>query len=332
MNTLTDVLFDPQGFLFIGDPHVSSKKVGRRKDDYLTSVLDKLESCASLCREHQLVPVILGDLFHRNDDSHLGMLNRLTRVLKAFPLSPLVLEGNHDKEQTEASDADALTLLAQMGVVQVLSRAGDALSFSFSGHAVRLLTYPYGASLPRLVESFDGVTFAITHHDLAFGSTYPGSIPLQEIAGCDAVINGHMHDTKQPVQVGSTWWHNPGNIEPLSVDLARHVPRAWKWVPGQPVDALEGLALPHGSDLFDLTGLQVQAAEGAEIVEAFAPAASEFAQLLSSQTAMDAGRTDDATILLEDLNDVLEISGVSELSKQLMQALAAELVIEATSA
>jgi len=323
---------DLRGLLFIGDPHVSSKKIGRRKDDYLASVLGKLQACAEICNEHHLVPVILGDLFHRNDDSNLVMLNRLTRVLQSFETVPLVLEGNHDKEQTEASDSDALTLFAQTGVVRVLSQSGQSQVFNFQGTAVRLLAFPYGSSFPRMVGHFEGTTWAISHHDLAFGSAYPGSSALQEIAGCDAVVNGHMHDTKKSVQMGATWWHNPGNIEPLSVDLAGHVPMAWKWVPGQPVDRLEGLALPHGTDLFDLTGLQVQAAEGAEIVEAYAPAASEFAQLLSTQSALDASRTDDATILLEDLNEVLEIAGVSESSKQLMQALAAELVIEATLA
>ncbi len=320
-----------RGILFIGDPHVSSKKIGRRKDDYLASVLGKLEACASLCHERQLLPVVLGDLFHRNDDSNLSMLNRLTRVLKAFPVAPLVLEGNHDKEQTQASDADALTLLMQTGVVQVLSQAGQSVELELDGKAVRLVAFPYGCHLPDYLEEFDGVTLGISHHDLAFGSAYPGSKPLQGILNCDAVVNGHMHDTKKSVLVGDTWWHNPGNIEPLSVDLASHVPMAWAWTPAMPVEQLEGLPLPHGTDLFDLTGLQVEAATGDEIVKDFAPVASEFAQLLSTQTAMDAGRTDDATILLEDLSEVLELAGVSDHSKQLMQALAAELVIEATS-
>ncbi len=320
---------DVRGLLFIGDPHVSSKRIGRRKDDYLKSVLDKLRECAQLCHERKLVPVILGDLFHRNDDNNLSMLNALMRVLKGFPMRPLVLEGNHDKEQTTLSDADALTTLALANVVDVLSDSGEYRDFRLGSESVRLWAFPHGGEIPARVESFEGRALAVTHHDLAFGSAYPGSQPLKEIEGVELVVNGHMHDTKPAVQVGSTWWHNPGNIEPLSVDLAHHVPMAWEWTPSTTAGVLQGIPLTHGSDLFDLTGLQVDAADAADAVQAYVPSASEFAQLLQAQGALDAGRTDDASVLLEDLHLVLEASGASEASKSLLQALAAELVIEA---
>lgn len=321
-----------KGFLFIGDPHVSSKRIGRRKDDYLGSVLGKLSQCAALAAKLQLIPVILGDLFHRNDDSNLSMLNRLMRVLQEFPCTPIVLEGNHDKEQSTLTASDALDLLQLAGVVKVASRPELIQEFCFDGRSVRLWACPYGSDVPDQLPAFAGVTVMLTHHDLAFGSAYPGSKPLKPVEGCDMVVNGHMHDTKKSVLQGQTWWHNPGNIEPLSIDLAGHVPQAWAWFADSSVDKLEGHALDHGVDLFDLTGVQVEATDGLIAVEQFKPVASEFAQLLSAQTSMDAARTDDATILLEDLNDALDASSVSEASRHLMQALAAELVIEVTAA
>lgn len=313
------------GFLFIGDPHVSSRRIGRRKDDYLASVLAKLSACATLCHERNLTAVVLGDLFHRNDDGNLGMLNRLVAVLKTFPAPPIVLEGNHDKERTELGDADALMLLHQTGVVRVASREGLFESFIIEGELVNLLAAPYGAPIPDAApEGLEGTNVLLTHHDMAFGSAYPGSQPLKSIERVAMVVNGHMHDTKPMEVFGQTHWHNPGNIEPLSIDLAAHVPCAWQWSPVMGAGRLEAHLLPHGSDLFDLTGVQVQPTDAeqsvAQVIET-----SEFAQLLSSETALDAQQTDDASVLREDLEVVLAAAAASPASQLLMRSLAGAL-------
>lgn len=318
-------LASARGFLLIGDPHVCSSRPGRRKDDYLASVLAKLRECAALCTLHNLVPVVLGDLLHRNDDNSLKMLNRLTRVLKLFPVPPIVLEGNHDKEQTELTEADALALLALNGVVHVATTSGVIGVFNFGGKMVRLWGCPYGQVIPSDLGEFDGQTVMISHHDMAFGSAYPGATELSEVLHCTMVVNGHMHDTKKPVLVGGTWWTNPGNIEPLSVDLADHVPCAWEWAPGMAAGALNPHQLQHGVDLFDMGGLQVVAATGDEAVVSMEAAASKFAAMLS-EASVDAEKTDDASVMLQDLDAVLAASGVSDATQKLMQAVAAGVV------
>ena len=98
----------PKGILFIGDPHVSSVRPGRRKDDYLASVIGKLRKASEICWERSLRPLILGDLFHRAKENHLPTLAQLFEVLGNFPVQPLVLGGNHDKNGTLLQDADAL--------------------------------------------------------------------------------------------------------------------------------------------------------------------------------------------------------------------------------
>lgn len=198
----TDMQFN--GFLFIGDPHVSSKRPGRRKDDYLESVLGKLRHCAELCHEYNLLPIILGDLLHRNDDSNLKMLNGLVAALKMFPVPPPTLEGNHDKEETSLTDADTLFLLAQTGVVQVITQPGLVGTYSVGGQSVRLFACPYGSSIPKSVEAGEGIAVLITHHDMAFDGAYPGSLPIDPIEGVAMVVNGHMHDTKPSVTAGDT--------------------------------------------------------------------------------------------------------------------------------
>ena len=54
------------GLLVIGDPHVGSRRPGRRKDaDWPAPILAKLERCVAIANARDLAPVILGDLFER---------------------------------------------------------------------------------------------------------------------------------------------------------------------------------------------------------------------------------------------------------------------------
>lgn len=312
---------DFHGFLFIGDPHVSSKRIGRRIDDYLGSVLQKLRECAQLCHARNLMPVILGDLFHRNDDSDLRMLNRLVAALAEFPVPPIALDGNHDKGRTQLSDEDALTLLGQLGAVRIASEPGEVAEWQMEGRTVVLHAVPYGAAIPDAVASRPGaVQVMITHHDLAFGSAYPGALPLKAVKNLDMVVNGHMHGTQPTQRHGDTFWHNPGNIEPLSLDMVDHVPCAWEWSPDSSCEALLPHSLTHGTDLFDLTGVQVAPGDADDAVQQVIQASS-FAALLQSESALEAAKTDDASILADDLDIVLEASGASDAVSALLRNL-----------
>lgn len=316
--------FSPVGFLFIGDPHVCSTRIGRRKDDYTSSVLDKLDQAAALCAELRLLPIITGDLLHRNDDSEIRMLNRFTRTLKRFPVPPIVLEGNHDRGRTKLSDDDVLQLLAENGLVR-LTGEGEVEVFDLAGSVkpTRLWACPYGAEIPTSLPSFDGATVMLTHHDMAFGSAYPGAAPLTSVTNCDMVVNGHMHDTKESVYVGATWWHNPGNIEPLSVDLASHVPSVWSWVPGQSVSSLTQHALQYEVDVFDLGGLEVPASAPDLAVATLPAMESSFARMLVEQSTNEAGKTEDMAVLMEDLQQVLSAQNASDAVRKLMMSLTA---------
>ena len=317
---------DFAGILFIGDPHVSSKRPGRRQDDYLESVLGKLRFCAELCHEYNLLPVILGDLLHRSDDNSLRMLNRLTDVLQLFPVPPLTLEGNHDKEGASIGEEDALYLLSRnKDAIQVIVDAGLVSTYSINGKPVRLFAAPYGTPIPASLPAGEGRAILVTHHDMAFDGAYPGAKPIQPVAGADMVVNGHMHDTKPSVLAGQTYWHNPGNIEPLSVDLIHHVPRAWLW-DGEDCSALVGMDLPHGTDLFDMTGLQVEAGNVDEAVAAITVPAmvqSDFAAWMAQEAAQqtDAARTDDASVLRGDIDAVFDAGSISDPARQLMNVL-----------
>jgi predicted phosphodiesterase len=283
------------GLLFIGDPHLSSIRPGRRIDDYESAVLRKLAACAEICTSERLFPVILGDLFHRAGENNLRLLNRLAEVLDLFPARPLTLEGNHDKAQVQLTELDALALLERGGHLQVASTMGIALSVT----GVRdVYCVPYGTAIP---DSLTGAADArepivmITHHDLAFNGAYPGAALLKAVEGATMAVNGHMHKNLGTVTMGQTVWHNPGNISRVSVDDKGHLPRAWRLLAGS--TELEGVALPFDPAVFDLTGTT----GSVPALHAHVAPASLFSSLLASDDTLDSARTDDGSILEEDL-------------------------------
>jgi len=327
-----------KGFLFIGDPHVTSVRPGRRRDDYLSSVLGKLAAATEIARREDLLPVILGDLFHRPRENHLPTLSRLIEVLKQFHEVPICVGGNHDKEETNLTQTDALQLLAQVGVLRVFDgECREACVIETPAGRIALWVAPYGAALPTEIRADADQVVLVTHHDLAFAGAYPGAAELVEIPGCDLVVNGHMHKTAPSVRVGQTHWHCPGNIEPLSIDCRDHVPAVWAWRGGDSSRLLERYELPHNRDCFDLTGLAVAASSTEEAVQAIAgapvevapvPAHSHFAELLSAQTVLEAARTEDSETFVEGLQQAFNELGTPEPVRQLLIALATGNVLQ----
>lgn len=306
----------------IGDPHVSSKRPGRRRAGYTEGLLEKLEACARLSKERKAFTVITGDLFHRNDENDLATLTKLARVFKKFYATVTVYEGNHDKMTESIVDGDALMLLAETGSLRVVSTNGPFERLQIAGCDVQLFCAQFGSELPTRLQSDSQVNILFTHHDLAFEGAYPGAKDLAPIRGCDLLINGHMHKTTPPVTLESTTFWNPGNIEPLSIDLEDHVPKTWFWVPSNP-KFLEGVELPHPEDAFDKSGMLVDAAEQAEVVEQLEKE-SAFSTAMEEDHSNEANRTDDASVLSKDVEDVLKERGASQAVRLMLDSLMAK--------
>lgn len=327
MHTWND-LTNPRGFLFIGDPHVAALAPGRRVDDYLTTVIGKLEYAAALCQKNQLVPVILGDLIHLDKESSIKLVSRLSRVLRMFPCPPIEVGGNHGKRLFQSSEDDIEALLASLGLIQLAGNPGLVSSFDFDGVAVNLHVCPHVFELPtRLPAAEDGaVNVLVTHHDLAFEGAYPGARAVTEIANCHMLVNGHMHKTARSLELGNMVAHNPGNIEPLSLDVADHQPAVWEWCPEQMDMQLVQHLLPHDPNCFDLTGTNVAPAEDVlGAVERLKESA--FAKLMGGEALLDAHRTSDASVLKEDLSAVCDTAAASPAARQMMESLVERVIM-----
>lgn len=348
MSTESIIQGNFDGVLFIGDPHVSSRRPGRRTDDYLSSVLGKLAEAAEVARANNLLPVITGDLIHRENEDSTQLVHRLLRVLKQFHVAPVDVEGNHGKVQARLGVGDIELLLHDAGVLRVVSDVRLFADITVKGKRMQLFSCPHGFELPEdlalLGAAEDAMRVLVTHHDLAFENDYPGSKPLMEIRNCEVAVNGHMHKTSPPVVAGSTVWHCPGNIEPLSIDVRDHKPAVWTLSTDTSPLHIDGLTphyLQHNKECFNLIGLQIAEMDGTKAVEAMRvqgidaltgepmteavplPDVPLFLAELQAQDETNLERTDDASVFEEDVEATLAEGSASEATQLLMRTLVA---------
>ena len=314
-----------KGFMFIGDPHLASYRPGRRQDDYQNVILDKLRQAAVIATTDKLVPIILGDLFHKPKENDLSLIYNLSDVCEQFPIQPVTLEGNHDKSETRLTDKDTLKLVSKFGIVRVITATDLVGEYDFEGSIVRLYAVPYGAEIPKDLPEADGVTnIIITHHDLNFSGTPENFQPLREITNCKMLVNGHIHKKLPSFSCGGMRAHNPGNIARLSIDVKDEVPSVWEWAPAYNNFELKRHILRYTAAVFDLTGENVQAESGAKSVKALEK--SLFAELVAGQTKMEGSRSDDASGLKRDMDEIFEELQVSEPVRLLLGKLRREAV------
>jgi len=312
------------GLLVIGDPHVGSRRPGRRKDAvWPQAVLAKLDRCAAIANERGLAPVILGDLFDRPVEPDEALKNQLIRILKSFRHRPLVNVGNHDIQHMTLTDGDTLSLLGICDVVDVVATSSPVAEFHVGGRRLGVGMTPYGQAIPTDARgSFTGVDLHtwFTHHDIAFDGGYPGAVPPFAVEGCDILINGHIHKTQKAVLAGRTRWLNPGNINRQSVDLADHVPRAWI------LDAsgeLEAQELPHERDVFDLTGRIVEAADGGVVAR---EVESAFVTLLQAESSTELKRSGDGSIVRDEIEAKFAEDNTPDAVRAIVRSLLSEAV------
>ncbi len=354
--TLPNKDVQTNGLLFIGDPHLSSRRPGRRMDvNFAETVLNKLAQAFDIARENALQPVILGDVFDRAGEQDLKVLSGLLRLLRdhrnAGGPIPVTLAGNHDMKDATLSEDTALAVIHESGLLRVLE---DAVPFPVCRVADKrgekatciavLLPYSYGQEdrllnggiraddivaaldLASADRSPDALVIALTHADFAFDGAYPGAKEIVEIPGVDMVVNGHMHKLCPTVRRGNTLWWNPGNITRMSMDCESHAPRVWSWKMGE--DTLTGIHLRHEKFIFNRTGVAVGPDMNGLKEELRTPvdaSSSRFVEMLKAQQAQEAPLTEDASELMAEIQAVCaeQKSGdiVSDILQQMMSNL-----------
>src|SRR5882757_4789520 len=111
---------EEKGLLFIGDPHLSSRAPGFRKDDYPATILEKLRWSLDYARENQLRPILLGDLFDFPRDNANWLIVRLLPLLED---ETLAIYGNHDCKENTLDENDTLSILVHANKIKLLDES-----------------------------------------------------------------------------------------------------------------------------------------------------------------------------------------------------------------
>lgn len=228
------------GILWIGDPHVSAKRLGRRNDaDFLETVTGKLIQAGQISTRYNLFPCILGDFMHSATEITPRLMIMVMQALRSFPAVPWTIFGNdHDHVEHDLSDKDTLKAIVETGLLRLADQDGTFSCITVNDLQVSLTTVPYGHAIPESIQPYldaaqikPDISVLMTHADLEFDSAYPGALPLAEVHACDFLVNGHMHKTQKLRQLGGMVAFNPGNITRVSVDMESHIPAVWAWRP-----------------------------------------------------------------------------------------------------
>lgn len=237
------------GIMFFTDPHLAATPPFERRDGYLEHVLAKISACLQHARESTLLPVLLGDFFHRHPGDVRHLLRRVFEVLEPYAgtsFRPWVLQGNHDQEEGGESGDSSLDVCALAGVVRLMDECGIHGLFDVNGHRVALGATPYGAKLPTSVEQGDAeyVVWG-SHCGMGFRDVVHKYPLLHEIPGVDWVVNGHLHWLQPTESRGMTHWSNIGGMTRISFAPRNRerVPTAGIWRPG--CADLEPWVIPH---------------------------------------------------------------------------------------
>lgn len=238
-----------KGFCFLADPHFAATPPGRRFEGYLEQITAKVRFGLEYAREHELEPVILGDLFHWPRENPNSLLVHLIELLT--PFRPWMLVGNHDKHQARYTPDVSLAVLVAAEAVRLIAEPGPRFRLLAPGPDGREWRALFGASpdmtdLPlRWDRGEDDVVLWGSHHNLQFPDYQDKQVPIREIPGVDLVLNGHIH-RPQPSQVrGATRWVNVGSLartQFFNWSLDRQ-PTVAVWRPG--MEDVERVGVPY---------------------------------------------------------------------------------------
>lgn len=272
------------------DVHLSDTPPSSRRDDWTSTVLDKLRQVGEVARKVKADAVIDGgDFFHVKSPSRNSheLIRRTAEVHAAYPCPVYANVGNHDCVYGDYAylDQQPLGVLFATGVFRRLYDGHEAV-FTRDGFTVRVVGVPYHGTQYdldrfRRIRKGDEDVLVCVAHVLASargGSMFEG----EDIVAYDALAAfepdvfafGHWHKDQGVEVVGGKTIVNVGSLTrgSLSQDEVERRPACavMSFVPGQPPQVqVVRLRVAPAADVFDVAG-RARAEARASTVDAFA--------------------------------------------------------------
>lgn len=187
----------------VGDQHITGKFPRARNDDYLTSILYKLEQ---ILQANDIV-IGLGDMFD-SPSIEEEALNRFFSLLLKYPDKPFyTIYGNHDlyKYSLTSIKRTSLGIALLKGFVEHLE--------SIQIHNRIFQEIPFVPSLPVIPDA-NQQTILLGHYHFEFKFAKKFSLYREQIEASNAyaVILGHDHEPYSEMQLGNTALIRPGSL------------------------------------------------------------------------------------------------------------------------
>lgn len=229
---------------FITDIHISGIPPGRRQDDYLKSILDKVNFAADITKKYKAIGLCGGDVFHtKNYKSRANSLNVISDSIKAFSNFPsggiYGIVGNHDisEDNLETLSKQPLGVLIAADVYRSISNKslhlnvndGDIGSFSVevvgfdykdSEGTMEAIKAYYETNGPKRSNEYRvALIHQMGHPGKSkdfFGEKTIGYDDLKKY-DFDIVLWGHDHSRIEPTMSGETLHLHYGSLSRASL-------------------------------------------------------------------------------------------------------------------
>lgn len=235
-------------FIFAGDLHIADKAPSGRVDNYMDTILNKLEYIRALAAEYGRCQVFFtGDIFHIKHPNRVShhLVQELIYMFNTFPNTVHVIPGNHDLGPAGLASLpnQPLGVLEKAGAITIALHA-QYFNYEKEG-SFWLIPRPYNAAAEgvhdgevqpghySLTESEkedigglrDAPVIGLFHASIVGpgdSRPYPhftaDAIPHFE--EYDLIVSGHLHENLGVIPVGEkTMFANPGSVARVSRNL-----------------------------------------------------------------------------------------------------------------
>ena len=301
------------GILFIGDLLLNTSAPGRRiDDDFLSAVLNKLQFSLDLCKEKNLVPVIVGQAFYKTFDAKV--LTEVIPLLKganAYFL-PSLVDSDPKLNPGELIKKSNLGILSLTDTVNVID-SENPLIVNINGKTCGLYYSNNGKAFEKSCESNDVNILLLRHtgcDDLELVNT------ISDFSDINLVVNAGTRHESNEINANNLIWKNLGPSVRVHLESEENSPKVFEW---NPIDSFKEYILPHNKFIMN-HDVRAKNIEDQNLIQ------SDFAQMMKEEM-IRLEQENDSDLIETELTEILVKKGSSSMIREQINLLQKEVEI-----
>lgn len=221
--------------LFFTDTHLQEIPISSRKDNYLESIIRKIEEIKDIANSENVDYVLFGGDFFSKPSPSDEVIIRLIQILKKFNSRPIItILGNHDIEgrNPDTYNRKAVKILEEAHLIKVLKDGENYPPFD-TEIEIQGVNYKNGVDsnpdLLKVEKKRKGLILIQMVHSyvLPFKTNFQ-TLSLEEVANiteADIILIGHYHDGFGERRVNGKIFISPGSIARDSINQFNRTPQ-----------------------------------------------------------------------------------------------------------